>query len=329
MSQSPAERPDPTLQRKASIVYGGVRDHAGNVRVEPKKNFDLNKTIFGTLEGKLPRFVMSRRIAKNVYFDQDIAQQIEEQYKKVRDNVELPTVDPKLIRFLIEECDFDAEHAEGSFLDHLYYGFEYSVQYYPQHSAIPMLLHSILGTGTNTFAMEAQKIPQLKELITDFEWRQVEAFPSVLRLLYDGKIREELLANAHRAKEMQAVHFHRVIDNEPITMSGEDFWIQMNYQIMHVLDFLPTANWAMHHSDNSFVLFKALWEIMTRSGTLEATINYKPPTGPKRFVREEADLAMRVIAMAPDTIVDKLAGKSVRNFSDKIGHSLDYSIDWA
>lgn len=329
MSQSPAQRPDPTLQRKAAIVDGGVTDHAGRVRVEPKKNFDINNTIFGTLEGKLPRFVMARRMAKNVFFDKDIAEQIEDQYEKVRENVDLPKVDPKLVNFLIEECDFDAEHAEGSFLDHLYFGFEYSVQYYPAHSAIPMLLHSILGTGTNTFAMEASKIPLLKELITDFEWRQVEAFPSVLRLLYDGELRQELLKNAHRPDKMNAIHFHRVIDNEPITMTGEDFWIQMNYQIMHVLDFLPAANWAVHHSDNSFVLFRSLWDIMTRSGTLQATINYKPPTGPKRFVRENTDLAMRLIALAPDKVVDKMAGKSVRNFSEQIGHSLDYRIDWA
>lgn len=328
MKQSPAERPDPTIQRKAAIVRGGVVDHAGNVRIEPKKNFNIDNTIFGTLEGTLPRFVMGRRMAKNIYFDAAIAKEIESKYEQIRARVELPKVDAELITFLIEECDFDAEHAEGSFLDHLYFGFEYSVQHYPEHSPIVMLLHSILGTGTNTFAMEAHKIPALKELITDFEWRHVEAFPSILRLLYDGALREELSANTHRASDIQEIRFHRVIDNAPITMSGEDFWIQMNYQIMHVLDFLPAANWAVHHSDNSFILFRSLYDIMTRSSQLQANIQYTPPTGPRAFTREQADLGTRLIALAPESVVDKMAGKSVRKFSERIGHSLAYQIVW-
>lgn len=328
MKQSPAERPDPTLQRKAAIIQGGVVDHAGSVRIEPKKNFDINRTIFGTLEGALPRFVMSRRMAKTVHFDAEIAKDIQARYEQTRAKVDLPKVDPELIRFLIEECDFDAEHAEGSFLDHLYFGFEYGVQYYPEHSPLVMLLHSILGTGTNTFAMDAAKIPMLREHITDFEWRHVEAFPSVLRLLYDGALRDELSANSHRSNDIKEIRFHRVIDNAPITMSGEDFWIQMNYQIMHVLDFLPAANWAVHHSDNSFILFRSLFDIMTRAGQLQAHIQYTPPTGPRTFTREEADLGTRLIALAPDAVVDKMAGKSVRKFSEKIGHSLEYEIVW-
>ncbi len=329
MTLTSGNRPDPSLQRKAAIVNGGIKDHAGHVRIEPKANFDLNNTIFGTLQGGLPRFVMSKRIAKDVYFDADVAERIESGYQQTRQEVKLPKISRKLIDFMIEECDFDAEHAEGSFLDHLYFGFEYCVQYYPEHSPLVMFLHSILGTGTNTFAMDASKIPELKKLITDFEFRHVEAFPSVLRLLYDGKLREELSANTHRPDDIKAIHMHRVIDNKPITLSGEDFWIQMNYHLMHVIDFLPAANWSMNFSDNSFVLFRSMWDIMQRAGKIEAKINYTPPTGPKKFIREAADLPMRIIAMAPAKLVDKLAGKSVRNFSEQIGHSLDYRIEWA
>lgn len=328
MKQSAAERPDPTLQRKAAIVNGGVVDHAGRVRIEPIPDFDLDRTIFQTLEGKLPRFVMSRRIAKRVHFDKQAAKEIQTKYEVGRATKSLPTVPPELIRFLVDECDFDAEHAEGSFLDHLYFGYEYSAQHYPEHSPLVMLLHSILGTGTNTFAMEAGKIPRLRELIDDFVWRQVEAFPSVLRLLYDRPLREELLANAHRPGALKEIGFHRVIDNAPITMSGEDFWIQMNYQIMHVLDFLPAANWSAHHSDNSFVLFRSLYEIMTRAGTLDAKIQYKPPSGARRFTGETADLGTRLIALVPDRVIDRMAGRSVRKFSERIGHSLNYNIVW-
>lgn len=329
MKQSPTERPDPTLQRKAAIAHGGVVDHAGRVTVTPQRDFDLNRTIFQTLEGAIPRFVMKRRIAKDVHFSSGIAEQIQLQYEKARAEHALPKVDPALLKFLVEECDFDVEHAEGSFLDHLYFGFEYAVQHYPQHSPVVMLLHSILGTGTNTFAMPASKIPQLRALITDFEWRHVEAFPSVLRLLYDGPIRAELRANVHRPEAIREVHFHRVIDNAPVVMSGEDFWIQLNYQLMHVLDFLPAANWVAHQSDTSFILFRDLYDMMTRAGQRQAHVAYTPANGPRVLVGEEADLATRLLTFAPNGVVEKMAAKAVRKFSQRIGHSLDYRIVWA
>lgn len=329
MKQSAADRPDPTIQRKAAIVNGGVVDHAGNVTVEPMKDFDLDRTIFQTLEGALPRFVMKRRIAKEVSFHEEPARTIQQQYEATREKVDLPTVDPELINFLVEECDFDVEHAEGSFLDHLYFGFEYSVQHYPQHSPLVMLLHSILGTGTNTFAMKAEKIPQLKALISDFEWRHVEAFPSVLRLLYVGELRDELRANVHRADALQSIEMHRVIDNAPITMSGEDLWIQLNYQLMHLIDFLPVANWGAHQTDNSFLLFRDLYDILKQAGKLQANIHYTPPTGGRKVVGEKLDLGGKILTIVPAAVVAKAQAKSVRKFSERIGHSLEYRTAWS
>ena len=329
MKQSAAERPDPTLLRKAAIVNGGVADHAGRVRIEPIENFDLNRTIFQTLEGALPRFIMKRRIAKDVFWTDAEAKKIEAAYQQHRADVELPEVSPELIAFLVEECDFDVEHAEGSFLDHLYFGFEYAVQHYPQHSPIVMLLHSILGTGTNTFAMEASKIPRLKELVTDFEFRHIEAFPSVLRLLYVGELMTELKANAHRAASLKSVTMHRVIDNAPIEMSGEDFWIQLNYQLMHVIDFLPAANWVAHQSDTSFILFRELYDLLGRAGHLEAQIDYTPPSGPRKLEGESLPLTTRLITRLPVGIVRKKAAESIRNFSQRIGHSVAYELRWA
>ncbi len=329
MKQSAAERPDPTLQRKAAIVNGGVVDHAGRVTVEPIPNFDLDRTIFQTLEGAVPRFVMKKRIAKEVHFNAGPAQEIQKRYEEARANVELPNVDPALVSFLVDECDFDVEHAEGSFLDHLYFGFEYSVQHYPAHSPLVMLLHSILGTGTNTFAMEASKIPQLQALITDFEWRHVEAFPSLLRLLYTGELRDELRANQHRPDAIKQIHFHRVIDNAPVTMRGEDLWIQLNYQLMHVLDFLPAANWVAHKSDTSFVLFRELFDLLGRAGKREAHVDYTPATGGRTLVGERTTLGTRLVTLIPEALTEKAASRSIRNFSARIGHSLDYTIDWA
>ena len=34
-----------------------------------------------------------------------------------------------------------------------------------------------------------------------------------------------------------------MIDNAVIVMDAEAFWVQMNYQVIHLLDFLPAASW--------------------------------------------------------------------------------------
>ena len=329
MKQSAAERPDPTIQRKAAIVHGGVIDHAGAVQVEQIRDFDLDRTIFQTLEGAIPRFVMKSRIAKDIRWADAQAVEIQAQYESARSEVELPKVSEALLRFLVDECDFDVEHAEGSFLDHLYFGFEYCVAHYPEQSPIVMLLHSILGTGTNTFAMESHKIPALQELITDFEFRHVEAFPSVLRLLYDGALRGELRANAHRPNALKEIRFHRVIDNAPITMSGAELWIQLNYQLIHVLDFLPVANWTTHSSETSFVLFRDLYDLLESAGKRDAHVAYEPAQGERKLVGESLDLPSRLVTLIPDTLTERVAARSIRKFSERAGHSLDFAIDWA
>ena len=210
MKQAADERPDPSFHRKAAIAHGSALDHAGEVHVEPIDNFDLDRTIFKTLEGKAARYVMRTRVGKEVHWYAEPANDAQAAYAQMNEAQPLPELNPELMRFLVEECDFDVEHADGSFLDHLYFCFEYSARHYPAQSPLVMLLHSILGTGTNTFAMTADKIPALQALMTPFEWAQTEAFPSVLRLLYAGNLRRELRENTRRADAIKSIAFHRV-----------------------------------------------------------------------------------------------------------------------
>lgn len=329
MKQSAAERPDPSTQRKAAIAAGAAMEHTGKVHIESIPNFDLNRTIFKTLEGTLARFVMTTRVGKEARWDPSAQQQVQAQYAAARAAHPLPPVSEELMQFLIRECDFNVEHADGSFLDHLYFCFEYSVQHYPQRSPLVMLLHSILGTGTNTFAMSASKIPALRPLMTPWEWTQVEAFPSVLRLLYAGPLRKELRDNAHRAGAMREISFHRVIDNAPITLSAEDFWIALNYQLIHLVDFLPVANWPMHQNDTSFILFRDLFDVLEKTGKREAAVAYTPNPGPSPVQGEPMNLGKWLTTRIPVHISEKMAAKSVARFSQRIGHSLDYRIDWA
>ena len=278
MQQSATIAPDHTVQRKAAIARGAALEHTGKVLIAPIPNFDLNRTIFKTLEGKLPRFLMKTRIGKHALWDAAATN---------------------------------------------------TAQHYPNHSPLVMLLHSILGTGTNTFAMNADKIPPLRPLMTDWEWTQVQAFPSVLRLLYVGSLGQELRSNAHRADAISSITFHRVIDNAPIAMDGKDFWIALNYQLIHLIDFLPAANWSVHQNDISFILFRDLYDLLSLVGKREASVGYTPSAGPRKAEGEPQGVGEWLTTLMPVSLNKRLAARSVTRFSERIGHSLDYKITWA
>jgi hypothetical protein len=325
MSASPDQRPEPSLQRKAALTHGGALDHAGRVLVRPIPDFDLDRTIFKTLEGRVARGVMRARVGKDVSWHHEHARAVAAAYEAAP--VALPPIDPALLNFLVTRCDFDVEHADGSFLDHLYFCFEYAARHYPQRSPLVLLLHSILGTGTNTFAMPASEIPTLRTLLSPFDWTHTEAFPSILRLLYAGGLRRELWANLGR--EPKHLRFHRVIDNAPIALTGDDLWIALNYQLIHLVDFLPVANWAGHANDTSFILFRDLYALLTRAGRLEARVDYTPARGPRQHLGEDRGWRARVADAIPVALSERMAARSVSTFSARVGHDLSYAIDWA
>ena len=327
MKQAADVRPEPTFQRKAAIAYAGPRDHRGKVEVREIPNFDLNRTIFQTLESPAARYMMTKRVGKEPHWSDAAAKAVQADYDATVAGLELPEVDPALLQFLVDECDFDVEHADGSFLDHLYFGYEYCAKHYPQGSPLVMLLHSILGTGTNTFAMKAAKIPQLQALVPAADWVHIESFPSVLRLLYSGEIRAELRANLGR--EIREVSMRRVIDNAPITLTGAQWWEALNYQLVHLVDFIPVANWTAHHSDTSFILFRDVYDLLGKAGHLDAAVEYRPASGATPVEGEALGLGGWLTTKLPEGLVEKMAGKSVKRFSEQCGHSLEYSIQWA
>ena len=164
-------------QRRAAITRGGAFDHAGKVTVERMVGFDMKRTIFGALSG-VPKMFMEEKLAKEPVWDAAAAAEVDAAYNEAEAADPAPTIDQKLIDFMVTECDFSMEHADGTFLEHLVFCHDYAARHYPDHSPNVALLHSILGTATNTWAMEASKIPKLKELLTDFEALHVEVFPS-------------------------------------------------------------------------------------------------------------------------------------------------------
>lgn len=315
------------LQRKAAITRGGAFDHAGRLRVEHMADFDMSRTIFGGLEGIARKF-MNEKLAKKPAWDDAAAADIEAAYAEAESARPAPTIDQRLIDFMIDECDFSMEHADGTFLEHLVFCHDYAARHYPEHSPNVALLHSILGTATNTFAMDASKIPKLEALLTDFEAIHVETFPSILRLLYNNDLLEELEQNMRRLGELNALHCYRVIDNEPLTIDADNLWINLNYHLMHFVDFMPSANWSTHRADPLLQMFQRLSSLLDRAGQRQARVEVAFPDAKTAPVGETRTLFGRVTGLLPATLTLTLARKSIQKYSAQAGHDLAYRLDW-
>lgn len=316
------------LQRKAAIAQGGALDHAGRVHVERMDGFDMGRTIFGALSG-LPKMIMEEKLAKEPVWNPAAAEIVEAAYAEAEAAQPAPAIDQRLIDFMVQECDFSMEHADGTFLEHLVFCHDYAAHHYPEHSPNIALLHSILGTATNTFAMDASKIPALRELLTDVEALHVEVFPSTLRLFYDGGFLDELEANLHRLDDLEALHLHRVIDNEPLTIDAENLWVNLNFHLMHFVDFVPAANWYTHRSDPLLQMFERLSNLLDRAGRREATVHVTFPAASAAAVDEDRTVFGRVTGLLPPSVTSKLARRSIRDYSEAAGHDLSYRLVWA
>lgn len=315
------------LQRKAAITGGGAFDHAGRVRVERMTDFDMKRTIFGALEG-VPKMFMEEKLAKEPVWDDTSAAEVEQAYVDAEAARPAPKIDQRLVDFMVEECDFSMEHADGTFLEHLVFCHDYAARHYPEHSPNVALLHSILGTATNTFAMDAAKIPKLKALLTDFEALHVEVFPSTLRLFYDAEFLDELEANLHRIDDLESLELHRVIDNEPLTIDAENLWINLNFHLMHFVDFMPAANWSTHSADPLLQMFERLSTLLDRAGKRQAKVDVTFPSEKVAPVDETRTLFGRLTGLLPASVTLKLAKKSIREYSEKAGHDLSYRLVW-
>lgn len=314
-----------SVQRKSAIMQGGAFDLAGQVEVVRMENLELEKTIFGGLKG-LPRMFMAEKLGKEAVWPQSAATAIENEYSKASSAV--PAIDQRLVDFMHNECDFSMEHADGSFLEHLVFCHEYAVRYYPEHSPNVALLHSILGTATNTFAMDAKKLPDLKLLLSNFEGEQVDLFPSTLRLFYNGGFLEELEHNVHRLDKLAALHVSRVIDNRPMTVGAESLWINLNYHLMHFVDFVPVANWSTHRSDPLLQMFARLSNLLDRAGERRAQVQVSFPASKSTPVGEQRTFFGKVTGLLPASLTLKLAKKSIREYSKLAGHDLTYHLEW-
>lgn len=117
--------------------------------------------------------------------------------------------------------------------------------------------------------MEAEKIPMLASILTPDEMDHVQAFPSILRIVQP--IAAALRDNLHRKQHLQGITFHRLIDNEVISLTGQQLWVQLNYHLIHLMDFLPIAEWST--KKRSLAGFARLHGLLSDAGELQVTID--------------------------------------------------------
>ena len=312
------------LRRMAQIVNGKPNDHAGEVVYGPNSNFNLDSTIFGAITSPLLRYFQSSKLGVHLYWSEQAAERIRKKFQTIP---VAPKWDKGIVDFIHNQCNFAMEHADGSFLDHLKFCHEYSFAHYPERSPRVLLLHSIMGVGTNFFPMEVEKIPQLKSFLTPFEYNHIEMFPSMLRLYFYGPLRYQLESMSNDELQLiESITCYRVIDNKEICMNAENFWVQLNYQLIHLLDFLPASSWKNHTGDNFMDSFTALFELLQRAKKLFANVNFDISEGSSSTDGQTTTLASMIRNWIPPTIQLNLARRQIGSFSGQIGHSLDYKL---
>eukprot|EP00854_Cymbomonas_tetramitiformis_P026535 gene26535-32570_t len=247
----------------AQIARGKASDHSGEVVLLPNADFDISKSIFETLTSPLTRMLISDKVGVVLFWSDKAEQKIRNEFSVVP---RAPRFDQPLVDFMNTECDFAVEHADGSFMDHLKFCYEYSFAHFPERSPRVLLLHSIMGVGSNFFPMHRSKVPALQALVTEYEFSQISIFPTLLRLLQGGILLDELATlSGARLQELETFSCHRVLDNEWVTVSSDVFWDQLNYQLIHLLDFLPAASWQRHMDDGFLATFTVLHSILEKT----------------------------------------------------------------
>jgi hypothetical protein len=240
-----------------------------------------------------------------------------------------PPDDDDLHRFMLEECDFSTEHADGSFLEHLHFCRDYGALHlraYGHRSPRVLLLHSICGVGTNCFPMRAEQLPELAALLDADEYAQVTAFPTVLRLLVHGPLLAELAAaDAPRLRSLTALRCHRLLDNEPMELSAAQLWEQLNYQLVHSIDFLPAASWQRTSNEFFLHIFDELHGLLSKAHELRADVT-RDAAKPDAAGARPPTWRHWAVDQLPDRLVRKLAAKQVASYSAALGHSLDYEL---
>lgn len=310
------------IKRQAAIAKGGPIDHSGCVHEVENPDFSLDGTIFFNLKGVLQRAVLKKQLSRVPHWPDDVVASVQDAYNSIP---KAPQVDKPLAEFMVNECNFKMEHADGSFMDHVAFCHDYCVHYYKGNSPRVLLLHSIMGVGTNFFPMDSSKIPKLQQLVTPEEMHHIESFPSILRLLVEGNFLSQLRSNLTRLDSLSGVTFRRVMDNKELIMDAGTFWKHLNYHLIHLMDFLPVADWPSRVSEPLFQVFLELKNFLEDTNKVQTTVKLGSAAG---NAPTQAAL-LRSAARSPLAIVKRgLLSKGVRKYSQEIQHDMSFTLMW-
>lgn len=190
----------------------------------------------------------------------------------------------------------------------------------PQHSAMPLFLHSIMGVGTNLFPMKLEQKDQLATFLTPDELAHIEIFPSTLRIFSGLMGQLENMSDAE-LDSIQEFECCRLLgpqmqelmrsDNVILKLNGKQFWVHLNYHLIHLMDFLPVNNW----SDRPLDLYKfsRLHALLSRAGKLYCGM---------KFDSEKWVAAAKQTGETDNTMEDAFQD----SFSERIGHRLHCKV---
>ena len=95
-------------------------------------------------------------------------------------------------------------------------------------------------------------------------------------------------------------------------MSSEDFFVALNYQLIHLIDFLPTANWSVHQNDTSFIIFATLYDLLKKDGLVLRSATPRP----SRIVNWRVKTTVAAMATRIPVGWLKVRSKSIARFSE-------------
>ena len=140
--------------------------------------------------------------------------------------------------------------------------------------------------------------------------------------LFVGRRMAVLRRPAGRKEQLQSLRFHRLIDNETITLTAKEMWTTLNYHLIHWMDFLPVANWS--ENVGSLQQFGSLYGLLKDAGELQVNIDLD--------LSDVEGFSLHDIVHGEGAVFEQGRISSQRftaERSGKIGHSLGFVLEWA
>lgn len=329
------------VRRFDMLVNAGPNDFSLTKQVMevPNDELDWSNSIFHTVTDPTITAKLQKRFGQRPLWGDKVLHEAITKARKLPSQQYIPP--PPIVNFVNEHCHLKNEHADGGLFDHLDYCAEYCARYMSNKSSSPTVLwlHSICGVNTNLFPLEFTKIPELDTLLNRHECMHIHAFPGMLRLLFF-----HLMDTLWDIQQQQENHHvigitMNTFHGTEVTLVKDEFWIHLNYQLIHQLDFLPIQNyqqWVL--TDNFTRLFFRLHQYLRQEKKLYANINLHRLTKIPGMTAKDQELPTWEHLYYNNTTpeervtIDKgheAFGALMKTYSKAINHDMTYELHWS